>query len=147
MEVNSSDEENIPLYILPKKKAKIKVKFIALTLPYLICESSPVEKEHLMQRCHVLSRHVTPEPTTRLPVCTSYPDTIGTHPATRGMSGPLRKNLCIHYASEHDPAMVGYRFLFGTTSDDTSCPFLSAIFYLMISILYLSGLVPYETHS
>jgi len=28
-----------------------------------------------------------------------------------------------------------------------SCPFLSAIFYLMISILYLSGLVPYETHS
>jgi len=49
MEVNSSDEENMPLYILPKKKAKIKVKFIALTLPYLICESSPVEKKHLMQ--------------------------------------------------------------------------------------------------
>jgi len=71
--------------------------------------------------CHVPSRHVTPEPTTRLPVCISCPDTSGTHPATCGMSGPLRKNLCIHYASEHDPAAVGYRFLFGTTSDDTTC--------------------------
>ena len=98
--------------------------------------------------------HVTLEPTTRLPVRTSYPDTIRTHPATRGMSGPLQKNLCIDYASEHDPAAVGYRFLFGTTSDDTtcyihahSCPYASAIFYLMISIPYLSGLVPDETHS
>ena len=71
--------------------------------------------------CHVLSRHVTPELTTRLPVCISCPDTSGTHPTTRGMSGPLRKNLRTHYASEHDPAAVGYRFLFGTTSDDTTC--------------------------
>jgi len=63
------------------------------------------------------------------------------------MSGPLRKNLCIDYALEHDPAAVGYQFLFGSTLDDTSCLFLSVIFYLMISILYLSGLVPYETHS
>jgi len=78
---------------------------------------------------------VTPEPTTCLPVRTSYPDTIGTHPTTHGMSGPLRKNLCIDYASEHDPAAVGYWFLFGTTSDNTTCyirahsrPYASAIF-------------------
>jgi len=70
--------------------------------------------------CHVPSHHVTLEPTTRLPVRTSYPDTTGTHPATRGMSGPLRKNLCIRYASEHNPATVSYWFLFGTTSDDTT---------------------------
>jgi len=104
--------------------------------------------------CHVPYRHVTPELTTRLPVRTSCPDTSGTHPATRRMSGPLRKNLCIDCASEHDPAAVSYQFLFGSTSDNItcfihahSCPYASAIFYLMISILYLSGLVPDETHS
>jgi len=89
--------------------------------------------------CHVPSYHVTLELTTRLPVCTSCPNTSRTHPMTCRMSGPLWKNLCIDYASEHDPTMVGYQFLFGSTSDDASCPFLSAIFYLMISIPYLSG--------
>jgi len=71
--------------------------------------------------CHILSHHVTPELTTRLLVCISCPDTSGTHSATCGMSGPLRKNLRIDYASEPNPAAVGYRFLFSTTSDDTSC--------------------------
>ena len=93
-----------------------------------------LQENGYLKTCHVPSRHVTPEPTTRLPVRTSYPDTIGTHPATRGMSGPLRKNLCIHYALEHDPAAVGYRFLFGTTSDDTTC-YIHAHFCLRYSTL------------
>jgi len=104
--------------------------------------------------CHLPYRHMTPELTTRLPVHTSCPDTSGMHPTGCRMSEPLQKNLCIDYASEHDPAVVGYRFLFGPTLDDItcfirahSCPYASAIFYLMLSILYLSRLVPYETHS
>jgi hypothetical protein len=52
-DANFSDEENMPPYVLlKKKKAKFKVtfgKFIA-SLSYLICESSPVEKKLLMQR-------------------------------------------------------------------------------------------------
>jgi len=88
--------------------------------------------------CHVPYRHVTPELTTCLLVCTSCPDTSRTHSATRGMSGPLQKNLCIDYALEHEPAAVGYRFLFGSTSDNTSCPFLS---------ICLCNILPYDLHS
>jgi len=97
---------------------------------------------------------MTPEHTIRLPVRTGYPDTTGMHPATRRMSGLLRKNLSIDYALEHDPATAGYPLCFSSTLDDTtcfilahSCPYASVIFYLMLSILYLSGLVPDETHS
>jgi len=76
----------------------------------------------------------------------------GTHKLSRhfrnaaGCQDPFGRTYAFDYASEHDPAAVGYRFLFSTTSDNTTCyiahfcPYASAIFYLMLSILYLSGL-------
>jgi len=104
------------------------------TLPYKENNKLSIHADNIFF-CHVPSRHMTPEPTTRLPVCISCPDTSGTHPATRRMLGPLWKNLCIHYALEHDPAAVGYRFLFGTTSGDTTC-YIHAHFCLRYSTLW-----------
>ena len=74
-----------------------------------------------MGSCYVLYHHVTPEHITHLPVHISRPNTTGTHPAARGMSGPFRKDLDIlHYFGTPSHA-VGYSLCLGTTLDNTIC--------------------------
>ena len=87
--------------------------------------------------CYVPYHHVTPEHIIRLPVRISRPDTTGTHPAARGMSGPFRKDLDnSHYFGTPSRA-VGYSLYLGTTSDDTIC--LSFLFptHMFFMIFYL----------
>jgi len=72
-------------------------------------------------RCYVPYHHVTPEPITHLPVRLSRPDTTGTHPAARGMSGPFRKDLDNSRYFRTSSRAVGYLLYLGTSSDDTMC--------------------------
>jgi len=95
----------------------------------------------LLWCCYVPYHHVTPEHIICLPVCISRPDTTGTHPAARGMSGPFRKDLDNSQYFGTPSRMVGYSLYLGTTSDDTIClSFLIPthmffmIFYLMLFI-------------
>jgi len=90
--------------------------------------------------CYVPYHHVTPDNITR-PVRISRPDTTGTHPAARGMSGPFRKDLDNLQYFGTPSCAVGYSLYLGTTSDDTIClSFLIPthmffmIFYLMLFI-------------
>jgi len=62
-------------------------------------------------------------------------------------SEELTHSLCFGTQSRRGRLPVPLQYYFGRHHMLCSCPFLSAIFYLMISILYLSRLVPYETHS
>ena len=94
--------------------------------------------------CYVPYHHVTPDNITRFPVRISHPDTTGTHPAARGMSGPFRKDLDNSQYFGTSSRAVGYSLYLGTTSDDTIClSFLFPthmffmIFYLMLFITIL----------
>jgi len=81
--------------------------------------------------------HVTPEHITRLPVRISRPDTTGTHPATRGMSGPFRKDLDNSPYFRTPSHTVGYSLYLGTTSDNTICLSFLIPIHMFFMIFYL----------
>ena len=87
--------------------------------------------------CYVLYHHVTSEHITRLPVHISYPDTTGMHPAARGMSGHLWKDLGISHYFGTPSRAVGYLLYLGTTSDDTICLSFLIPIHMFFMIFYL----------
>jgi len=101
-------------------------------------DDSDIPITAVVNHCYVLyHHHVTPEHITHLLVRISRPDTTGTHPAARGMSGPFWKDLDNSHYIRTPSHTVGYSLYLGTTSDDTICLSFLIPTHMFLMIFYL----------